>query len=161
VNSGGTILLPPDFTIVNDTTITYTAPTATSLGTTLVSVTNPGGTSNFGSFTYVETNPPKLTCGLFTGSGQDFTWEFGGAVNDNWWLLISTDPTKFNYKGFMILLNFTVLTQGVLHGAGVDSFQVVIPSGLGGLNFYSQVATFGPTWGFTGASSVKTTMILN
>ena len=161
VNSGGTILTPPfGFTIVSDTTITYGAPTAATLGLTTVNVTTPNGTSNNGTFTYVETNPPKLAAAGFAFQGTNFNWSFAGGAGDTNFLLFALNPTTFSFGGFNILLNFSILTSGPLDAVGLGSFSLFIPTGTGGITFYSQTATLdGGSGAFVGASNITTTFI--
>jgi hypothetical protein len=163
VNSGGNILLPPDgFTIVNDTTITYQAPMASNLGSTAVTVSNVVGPSNPGYFNYVETDPPKLGALFIASGGQDFDWTYGAGANDTFYLLVATDNTTFNYKGYPILSYFIVLTQGSLNAAGTGITTIYLPSGFPGFTFYSEVITFDcQTWYFDGATNITTTMMLN
>jgi hypothetical protein len=159
VNSGGTVLVPPDFTIVDDNTITYGAPTANALGSTQVTVSNPAGTSNPGYFTYVETDPPKLGAPSFASAHNPFTWAYGGGANDYFLLLAATDSTTFPYQGFDILAYFMIIHSGYLDAVGLGSLQITIPPGLQGLTFYSQVLTGNPN--FAGASNIPTTLIVN
>jgi hypothetical protein len=163
VTTGGVQLVSPgnDFTIVNDTTITYNAPTATALGSTAVTVSNNAGTSGAKNFTYVECNPPKLAASGLAFNGQPFTWSWGAGSNDVAYLIYSLNNTTFNFQGFPILLNFNIIISGVLPPVGVTSLTVNIPVGLSGLFFYSQAIGFdGVTTNFTGASGVVPTLIL-
>lgn len=155
VNSGGTILNPPDFTIVDNTTITYSAPLANALGQTAVTVTNNAGTSNAGYFNYIETNPPKMDCPTFASGGQPFTWSYGGGASDAFFLLISTDPTTFNFKGYPILVYFTILHSGMLNAAGTGSLPVTMSTGLQGLQFNSEVLFFDTATGNFDAADRK------
>jgi len=161
VNSGGTILTSSEFTVVDTHTITYSAPTANALGNTAVTVKNASGTSNPGYFTYVETNPPKLQAPLITGGGSDFTWEYGGGVNDYFYLIVSANGTTFTYKGFPILLYYTILYSGNLDSEGTGELMVQIPTGYVGLTFYSQVVTYKDTnYNFAGSSNIETSVVL-
>jgi hypothetical protein len=159
VNSGGTVLYPPDFTIVNDHTITYSAPTANALGQTEVTVTNPEGTSNPGYFIYVETDPPKLSAPATTGASQPFTWSWGGGANDFFYLIVSLEDTTLPFHGFDVLSNFLIIYTGNLDSVGLGSLTITVPGGLGGITVYSQVLTFEPS--FVGASNITSTLILN
>lgn len=161
VNSGGTLLTPPlGFTIVNDTTITYNAPTPTALGTTNVNVTSLYGTSNNGSFSYIETNPPKMSAGFFAIQNQPYTWTYGAGAGDVAYLIYAFNPTTFNYLGFDILSGLLILNVQTLDPTGLGSFTTTIAPGTGGLTLYSQVATLdGVTLQFVGASPVTSTLI--
>ncbi|MFH1999525.1 MAG: IPT/TIG domain-containing protein, partial [Planctomycetota bacterium] len=159
VTADGHVLVPPEFTIVNDTTITFQAPTASALGVTDVTVTNIAGTSLPNHYTYIETNPPKMDAPLTTGSHQYFTWSYGGGANDFFVLLLSTDSSTFPFHGFDVLLNYIMAYSGYLDGVGLGDLTILVPTGLTGTTFYSQIATFEPN--FAGASNIATTLINN
>jgi thermitase len=159
ISSGGIVLYPPDFTIVNDQTITYEAPTASALGQTEVTVTSPEGTSNPGYFNYVETDPPKLSVPATTGAGQSYTWSWGGGVNDFFYLIVSTEDSTLPFQGFDVLSNFLIIYTGNLDNVGLGSLTITVPAGLAGITVYSQVLTFEPS--FVGASNIASTTILD
>lgn len=159
VNSGGTVLLSPDFTVVNDSTITYDAPTAAALGITEVTVTGPAGTSGPANFTYVETDPPRLAVAASVNTADPLAWTYGGGAADYFLLLVYTDSTTFPFHGFDVLLNYVVLHSGFLDAVGLGNLGITVPSGLVGITFYSQVVTFEPS--FVGASDVKSTTVIN
>ncbi len=163
VTTGATQLVVPgfDFTIVNDTQITYQAPIASALGSTNVTVTGPGGTSAAKTFNYIETNPPKLAASAFAQTGLGFTWTWGGGSADNSYLIAATTNATFMFSGFPILANFTILSTQTLSAVGIGSLGMTIPAGLLGVTFYSEVATFdGVTNAFVGASNITSTIIL-
>lgn len=159
VSAGGTVLYPPDFTIVNDTTITFDAPPAQALGQAAVTVTNPAGTSAPGYYTYVETDPPKIDVASMVGAQQPLTWNYGGGSDDYYILLLSTDSTTAPYKGFDVLLNYIIVYSAQLDANGLGSLPIIVPNGLGGTTFYSQIGTFEPP--FVGASNIPSTYIIN
>jgi len=130
------------FTVVNDNSITYGGPQPSALGAVLVTVTNPFGTSNSGSFTYVETNPPELVTTGFGLTGQPLIWTFGGPASNQYFLIWGVDPTTFVYGPFNILVNFELVAIGSLDAAGLGGAQIVVPPGLTGAIVYSQVLTF-------------------
>src|SRR5262249_32602530 len=132
VTTGGVQLVTPggDFTVVNDNTITYTAPTATALGSTAVTVTNNAGTSGAKNFSYVECDPPKLAASGLAFNGQPFTWTWGAGSNDIAYLIYALNNTTFNFQGFPILLNFNILISGPLPALGIASVTVNVPAGL-------------------------------
>ena len=157
VTSGGTVLTPPAFTVVDDEHITYDAPTANALGLAEVTVTNGAGTSDPAAFTYVETDPPKLDAPAQTQAGDAFAWTFGGGVDDGYLLVVAADPATFSYQGFDVLAHFFVLTSGYLDAVGLGTFGLTMPTGFQGVTFYSQVFTFDP--GFQAASNITATLI--
>jgi hypothetical protein len=141
VNVDGVVAtFPGGFSIVNDTTITVVAPTATSLGIAPVTVTTPNGTSLANSFNYVETNPPLLTTPAFTISGALFAWDWGAGAFDIGAILIATDPTTFDFgTPYQILLNSTILGFVPANSVGIGHVEVIVPGGLGGITFYTQI----------------------
>ena len=160
VDVGSTVLGPSGFTVVDDNTITFSAPTAPALGQVTVYVKNNAGTSNPGYFNYVETDPPKMSCPGITGAGNNFTWGYGGGVSDYFMLLVATDNTTFNYQGYPVLVNFTIIYSGFLNAAGTGSLSVTIPSGYQWLTFYSQVLFWDHTTSaFDAASNIVSTLI--
>ena len=162
VDVGSTVLGPSGFTVVNDTTITFDAPTASTLGQTTVLVKNNAGTSNPGYFNYIETDPPTMYCPFMVGGGDSFTWGYGGGASDYFMLIVSTDSTTFPFHGYPVLAYFTTIYQGYLNAAGTGSLTVTIPTGYQGLTFYSEVLFWDHTTStFDAASPVRTTMIIN
>ena len=163
VHVGSTNLTPPfGFSIVNDTTIVFTAPTATALGPVAVSVFAPGGTSNSLNLVYVETIPPKLNASTQALSNFQFNWNYGAGANDVVVLIASLDPTTYDFgTPFQFLLNLNVIGQNVAGPAGTGSFSFVIPPGLAGLTFYSQIGAIDDvTSAIVGSSNVTATLIL-
>jgi serine protease AprX len=162
VQVGATLLAPvAGFTIVNDTTITLTAPAATALGPVPVTVTTPVGTSAPGGFTYVETNPAKLSCPVVTLTGTTFTWNFGGGANDTGVIIVATSPTTYDFgTPYQILLNFQIIAYPLCNGAGIGSQAVAIPPGYSGVTFYSQVASVDEVTNLFTVSNIISTYIL-
>ncbi len=162
VNFGGTVLNAPlGFSIVNPTTITFSAPTAQALGGNSVTVTGPTGTSAPASFTYVEVNPPLLTATATLLSNGPFSAHFAGGANDTYVLVIAFDGTTMSYLGFNVLQNFIPLVSGPLSAVGVGSLNLTVPPGFAGTVFHTQVATISDTTGqFVGASNITVSTIL-
>lgn len=149
---------PGGFTIVSPTTITFTAPTPTSLGPVNVFVTNAVGTSGPASLSYQATHPPALFNEAFAFSNNNYSWNYGGGANHVALLSYSLSPTTFPFAGWPILLNFTTLKVGVLSAVGLGSHTIVLPAAAAGITFYSQVGMLsGAT--FVGASPVTTTVV--
>jgi PKD repeat protein len=160
VQVGGAPLAAGGFTVVNGGTITFNAPTATALGPVNVTVTTPAGTSPPGSFTYVETAPPKLVSPSVTFSSSTFTWNWGAGANDNTVIIVATDPTTFDFgTPFQILLNFNIVGYGVCDSAGIGSFGVTIPAGFTGVTFFSQMASVDEITNQFTVSNITTTYI--
>ena len=155
----GTKNITTGFTVVSDTTITLSAPTATALGATPVTVTNAAGTSNGKNFTYVETSPPKMYCPSLTSNGDSFTWGYGAGVGEGYLLNLALKNSTINFQGYDVLVGFTTVYMGYLNAAGTGELTVTVPSGLQGVSFYSQVLFWDPK--FAGASSVRSTLVIN
>jgi IPT/TIG domain/Matrixin len=162
VDVGATVLTGAGFTIVNDTQITFSAPTATALGPVSVTVTGAGGASAPNSYNYVETFPPKLSnSSAVTFSNQGFTWSWGTGANDIVVVLAATDPTTNNFgTPYDILVNYIQVGQAASDPAGIGSYAIVIPPGLSGVTFYSQIAVFEDQGGPFSASNITSSFIL-
>ena len=161
VTVGGTVYTPGagGFTIVNATTITVPAPNATALGSTNVTVTNSGGTSGAKTFSFVETNPPKMTTSGFVQGGLPWDFDWGAGSNDSAILIYSLDPTTFNHAGFPVLLNFGIGFLQQLGSTGIGGLHVTTPSGTTFFTLYTQLITINGGGGFGGASAVQVTTV--
>jgi hypothetical protein len=127
-----------DFTLVDDGTITFKDYLANSLGNADVTVTTGFGTSNTGSFTYVETDPPLLVGDQSVQTGAPYTWDMGTGANHSILLIANATGSTVPYHGDLLLFPFTTLASGVTNSIGVKSVVVFIPSGFVGLTFNSQ-----------------------
>jgi thermitase len=162
IDLGFTTLTVGEFTVVSSNQVTFPAPMASTLGPVTLTVTNPSGTSNPGSFSYVETDPPKLECPFTVGGGQQFTWTYGAGPGDYALLFLAPNATTFPYKGDDILLNYVVIWSQNLNGAGNGSLTVNVPSGFGGTWFWTQVVTWdGGSGQYDGATNIKNTLLTN
>ena len=158
---GSATLLPPAFTIVNGTTITFPAPPPSVLGATGVSVMTPGGTSNAMSVNYVETFPAALSNAAITFSSSSYLWTYGGGATDTAYLIASTDPTTSTFgTPFPWIANFAIMSTTTLSATGLGSTTIQIPTGLAGIVFYSQVGSFDGVTGLFSSSNITTAHIL-
>jgi hypothetical protein len=157
---GGLPVVLPNFTVVNDTTITFTGATPAALGPVPVTVTSPNGTSGPMSFNYVETQPVKLQTFSVALSNSNFSWNFGAGVNDAVYLIVALDTATFDFGGFPVLLNYLPLGMTFADTLGTGSFAAVIPPGFGGVTFYSQVAAFDDISPQFSTSNITSTQIL-
>jgi len=158
VLSGGNIIKPPDFTVVSDNTITFQAPNALGFGITPVTVTNPAGSAIPKSFTYIETNPPKLTCPALTGAAEQYAWTCGAGSMDGFIIIIAPNSGTFNFKGWSVISAFSIIWLDYLNLAGIGELEVTIPAGFAGVQFFSQVLIWDSK--FAGATNIKPTLIL-
>lgn len=159
VTVGGTVFAPGSFTIVNPTTITIAAPTATALGTTNVSVSNSGGTSATKTFSYVETSPPKMTTAGFVQGGLPWSFEWGAGANDKVVLIYSVQPAAFMYQGFPVLQFFGIAFVQPLGPTGIGGLNANLPPGTAIFTLYTQLIAMHGTGGFAGASGVLSTLV--
>lgn len=164
VTAAGQAITGSDIDVVSDAQIKVPVPTAPgTLGPFVVFVTNPAGTSNTRTYSYTETNPPKLTCPTWAHGGESFKWEWGGGIGDIWFLVYSLSNTTFNYKGYPILLNYIPIVSGYGNAAGTGDLTVTMPSGSVGVGFYSQVFFFheGTPHYFKNATTHTTSVIIS
>ena len=165
-----------NFTVVNGTTITATAP-AHAAGLVNVAVTTPGGTgSGLGLFTYLPTaQPTVLLAGPLVGSAAGGTSVIITGLN-------FTGATAVNFggnpaTGVTVVNDTTITATAPAHAAGIVDVSVTSPAGTGlGLGLFTYLPTaqplvllaaplVGPTTGgtsvtitglnFTGATAVS------
>jgi hypothetical protein len=162
IQVGASVLTPgAGFLVVTDSTITFTAPTATALGPVSVVVTNPSGPSLPGGFTFVECVPAKLSTSAVTLTGSPFTWNYGAGANDTAVIIAALDSTTFDFgTPYQILLNFNIIGYGTCDAAGIGSFGAQIPPGFSGVTFYSQVAGVDEITNLFTVSNITATFIL-
>lgn len=150
-------------TVLNDTTITFTPPPVSNLGSQLVIVTGPSGSSNLSFVSVTETNPPAHGAPAFAFRGSVANFDFGGGVNDTWFLLVNfNDPTTFPVLGLNLLNNPIGLVAGTLNNVGLGNFTLPVVSNpsLAGLQLRSQIVTIDDvTASLVGASGPALTSI--
>lgn len=161
VDVGPRTLKTSEFTVVSDTSITFSSPTSLSLGAAQVSVSDANGKSNELPVSFVPTNPPKLDANPTVLPNQLMLWEFGGQPGHLWFLTAAPTPTTVPFLGFQWLQIPTLLSSGKLGSSGYDFSAVVTPpSVMLGLKFYSQtVMVDGAAARFSGTTNVTTTEI--
>ncbi|MFO0980474.1 MAG: hypothetical protein U1E76_01810 [Planctomycetota bacterium] len=128
-----------DFTLVDDSTITFSDYTALALGATTATVTTSFGTSNNGNFTYVEDDPPKLAAAASVNTGSPFTWEFATGAFNSVLLVANATGAGVPYGGGTLLFPFFTIASGTTNAIGYKAIVAFIPGGFSGLTFYSQV----------------------
>ncbi|TCR03934.1 IPT/TIG domain-containing protein [Neorhizobium sp. JUb45] len=143
VSFGGTAAT--SVTVVNDTTITATAPPH-SVGVVNVSVTAPGGTGiGLGLFTYLPTAQPSVIlaaplAGPVSG-GTTVTltgFNFTGATGVSFGGTPATGVTVVN--------DTTIVATSPAHAVGLVDVSVISPSGTGiGLGLYTYLPTLPPS----------------
>ncbi|MEM7305352.1 MAG: IPT/TIG domain-containing protein [Planctomycetota bacterium] len=160
VHVGGTTLT--SFTVVDDSTLTFSAPTPTALGPVSVTVEKAVGMSNAVTLTYVETDPALLSATAASLTGLTVAWNFGAGADDLWFLFVSVnDNSTLPFGGFDLLANGVFLSSGTLSAVGVGNEAIIVPGGLAGAAVYSQVVTLdGGSFGLEAATNIGTTSIL-
>ncbi|HZL98836.1 MAG TPA: IPT/TIG domain-containing protein [Planctomycetota bacterium] len=159
VTVGGAPFAPGSFTVVNASTITLPAPDAAALGSTNVTVSNSGGTSAAKSFSFVETDPPKMTTSSFVQGSLPWSWSWGGGANDKAVLIYAIDPTTFNFHGYPVLLNHFIGVFQQLGATGLGGLTVNTPPGSLIVTVHTQIVTLNGGGGFAGASGVASTLV--
>jgi hypothetical protein len=129
------------YLVLDDATISMTPPEPAALGPVQVVVSNPSGTSNAGSFTWIETSPPNLQASAVTFTGFTMSWSFFAGAGDPAFLLLGLGPETFTYQGQDVLAFDLILWSGALDPIGQGSLDLVIPASALGLVFWSQLAT--------------------
>ena len=160
VSVGG--IVTTNFDIISDFLMTFGAPTATSLGSKQVTMTNETGVSNPLNLTIVETDPPRLNATGLTATGLGVIWNFGAQQDDLWFLLVSiNDNTTFPFAGSDILLNALMLSSGTLSIAGIGSEAIIVPPGASGAAVYSQAVFLDSgTLSFEGVTNITASSII-
>ncbi|MEW6744011.1 MAG: IPT/TIG domain-containing protein [Planctomycetota bacterium] len=146
VTVGATVLGPGEFTIVNDGLITFDAPVPSLLGPVTVTVTNPAGTSNGDTYSYVEQDPPLIigpTGTTFAGRPLQFDW--GATPYNTGMLIVNVTGTTMLFNGSDLLWPFYIVYTHILNGAGLGSLSGVVPNGFGGITIYYQLLNVGTT----------------
>jgi hypothetical protein len=148
-------------TIISDTAMAITMPTATTLGPTTISVTGSLGTSNTVTVSYVLTQPPKLrTTPLIPATGGTAVFDFAGTPNNLWFLVLGLTSTTSPFQGFDLLANPLLLTSGAFSGPlGIQSLPIPVPAGIGPLQFYMQILEANGAAAATGVSNLTVTLL--
>ena len=145
VNVGTNVLTPPlDLTVVDNNTITFSAPQATSLGGTSVTVTTPNGTSNPGNLNYIATDPLTLLAPAFmiNGTQAPFTW--AGQPNQISFMSISGTNTTGVAFGETLLLPLVLLQLQNTNAAGVATISPTVSGAPAGTTLFFQIWTIAP-----------------
>ncbi|MBM3984799.1 MAG: hypothetical protein FJ296_03780, partial [Planctomycetes bacterium] len=129
------------YLVLDDATIRLTPPQPAALGPVSVVVSNPSGTSNPGSFTWLAVDPPALQASSVTFTGFTMNWTFFAGAGDPGFLLLGLQPDTFSYQGQTVLAFNLILWSGALDAIGKGSLDLVIPASALGLVFWSQLAT--------------------
>jgi len=145
-------------TVASETSVTFLAPFASSLGAHSLTVTNVTGVSNSISLHVVAESPPKhfVPGGINTSTDTTATWTFAGSPGDIAVFLLDFDQGTFPFHGFSLLASDFEPLFLPLNAAGVGQLVVPIDPSLRGGGFYHvyvQLAFLDPSFYFaTGVS---------
>ena len=103
-------------------------------------------------------NPPGMSVSSFGLTGMDTTWTYGSDAGDIGYLIMSLDSSTFNFHGDPVLLNFVIVTFGVMDGAGLASVTATIPASLSGLTIFSEAVMFAGS--YQGSTNIASTWIV-
>lgn len=141
---------PPQFTVVDDQTITFDMPLVSQLGPVDITVDTPGGSAS-ATIDVVAPDPPALdlfTSGGFLLSVTGTTATMGSDPGDLMFLVFSLDLVPSVLPGLFSLdigNNFTSLFtifEGTVGGAGYVQVDIPVSSGHPGLEVHFQALAF-------------------
>lgn len=158
ISDGTELFEGSGYSIIDNFKITLSAPTANTLGAHELTVTNPEGESTPVSFTYVETDPIKLSIPLFQHQGEMIYWDFAGCVGHDYFLIVGLDPTTVDINGHDVMINHLLVDWGTLDAVGLGDHELMPDPALKNLLFYSQFITVGN--GSMAASNLSSSYII-
>lgn len=123
---GSLVLNPGSFVVVDDQTITFTAPIPTAIGPQAVAVTNSLGTSNAMTLTYDPVPTPVLQAPdiVFNGSGVGLKW--AGDPFDLPFMSVNVVNSTFQFNGLTLLTPALLFAFPQLNAAGYHSIAPII-----------------------------------
>ena len=144
-------------TVLNNSTLTWTVPTATQLGD-LPFVVLKGTTSSHAlPFGYSAVQPPRLNVAPQVAVGHSLEWTFGCAPGDFWIMLASLGQTTATVRGWSVLMPFTIAVMGIADDQGLGAFTAHIPASAAGITVHTQIIS-GPGY-LTGATPIVATYV--
>jgi hypothetical protein len=161
IDVGGTQLTQPlGFRPATDTLVNLTLD-APAIGSLPVTVSNALGTSAAQTLTYTETIPPKLVAPQYAIGTLNFDWDVGARSGDLFFLLLDlTDGSTVPFQSELVLGGGFLFASGVCDSVGVGQHQIVVPLGLRGMSFWSQVLTYDPvTLGLDDATNIVSSVV--
>jgi hypothetical protein len=144
---GTTRLMAGEFTVIDDTKVTFRSPRPTTLGPAPV-IAISHRLSNIVQLTYTETIPAIHLAPTIGLGGQPLAFSMGMKPGDTWFLIGTfNDNTTVNILGFDILsANPFTLGTGTLDAVGIAEYTLNVPNAnLLGLQLYSQALSLGTT----------------
>ncbi len=147
--------LPVGVTVVDDTTLTFTAPPAPLIGAVPLTVLEGAASSAPLTLAYEVVDPPRLVAPAYGGVGETLEWSFGAQPGDAWILLASLSGATVEVAGWKVLETFVVGRLGLLDDEGLGASEAVVPASAAGVTLHVQVVS-GPGW-LAGATPVAAT----
>ncbi len=152
VTVGPLTLTGSQFKVVSDTSLQFNAPDPPpALGTIQVTVSNPLGTSNALNLTIEAADPPVLLAPAMSFMANKDTFQLGSKPKFLGLVLLSLSNKASSIPGLISLglgNNFNelvVLTTVTFDKVGRTSASFIVPAGLGGKYYYSQLAVIDPS----------------
>ncbi len=136
----GPVTIPrAQFALIDDRTIRVTPPRGLPIGSAAVTVTNAAGTSPAVGLGYTAAVPPVLQAPAGVFGGLTARFDFAARPAHPWVLVAALGPATHAVQGVPVLQNLSLLSIGTLDAAGIGSWQVPVPPGLGGLVIHTQM----------------------
>lgn len=138
VRFAGVELGPAEFDIIDDTTIRLTPPEPPALGRQEISCLGPGGWSDPIFVEILPTSPPALLSSPIALGGLPYEWRMAADADDPYVLVVSlSDETEV--LGGLPALSFShIVGRGFLNAAGLAEPTVLAPTGMAGVEFFTQ-----------------------
>lgn len=140
---GAVALDQSGFNVTGATTLTFTPPIPTLLGSVPVVAVKAGQSSNPVFLTYAETDPAVLSTPTTGSPGQLHSWTWGGGANDFAIVVLAVDGTTFPLlPGVDVLLNAVPLIPIAMGPTGVYTMTIPFPALPLATLLYNQVVLF-------------------
>jgi len=139
-----------DYTIVNDATISFTAPAPTTLGPVPVVVSGSSGTSASHSYTVDPVATPVFIAPILIVPYNQLqaSWTFAGSPSGQAFFLFDFNAGTFGFQGFSVLQTVFPIFNVPMNAAGAGTLTIPLdPSmSIGSLyNVFTQMVFFDPT----------------
>ena len=138
VRFAGVELAPGEFDILSDTTIRLTPPEPSGLGTQAISCLGPGGWSDPIFVEMVATSPPALLSSPVALGGFPYEWLMAADAGDPYVLVVSLSEDTGLLGGLPALSHAHIVGRGLLNAAGLAEPAVLAPTGMAGVEFFTQ-----------------------
>ena len=147
----------PAFQVVSDSTLTFEPPLPAAFGTLDVVVHEGAQQSASLPLSFGPSDPPLLVVPSTVSPGAILPLAFAADADHQLLLLVSLQPTTFQYHGYPLLLNHVLVDLGLLNGVGSMLLNATVPNSLSAVTLRLQSATLSN--GFVGASAISTVTV--